>query len=365
LRLVPSDPLGRRYHLEFEFDASAPAAATVFFGAAEDPRRRCALRAATVGVEAGDEGNGGRNSRLLASKVAAIYPKGGMGLCFPPPSPPPPPPPTTTVEEEEEEEAERKERYRLVVEGCSIAAETAAALAADSERAMTSHQASSSPSSSSASAAAAAAAAAPPFAVAVRLEALTPEAEKEASGGLELLRNLVPGAPHSAGTQSQTTFARILPARRRKPPPPPAAQHQGGEGGGGEGGGQGGGGGEASMSPPELPSYEVRVVKQKIWVAGVSYELQEIYGMDAAASAAAEAAGRRGAKGAAANAAAPSSSSSPSDQTAMATETEAATASASDATAATISSSNLEEERLCVVCLCEPRDTTVLPCRHM
>ena len=61
------------------------------------------------------------------------------------------------------------------------------------------------------------------------------------------------------------------------------------------------------------------VIKQKIWVEGVSYELQEIYGLE-------HAAGKR----------------------------PDAVISAEDA-----------EERLCVICLVNPRDTTVLPCRHM
>jgi len=350
---VPSDPAGERYRLEFDFDASAPAAATVFFGAAEDPRRRCALRAATVGIEGGD--GDGRTGRLLASKVAAVYPKGGMGLRFPPPSP----------EGEEEssdsasdaaaaaaaaatgggggegfEERSSKRRHSLILEGCMIAAETAAALAADSERAMSSQAAAASGSSSSTSSPAL-----PPFAVAVRLEALTPEGEgSPSSGGVDLLRKLVPGAPHSAGTQSQTTFARILPVRRKPP------QHQ--EGGGGGGGGSGG-----EISQP--PVYELRVVKQKIWVAGVSYELQEIYGMGAAASAASAAAAA-----AASSAAAAPPPSNANDEPGTAT-TGMATALSDANTAISSSSTAAEEERLCVVCLCEPRDTTVLPCRHM
>jgi E3 ubiquitin-protein ligase MGRN1 len=60
----------------------------------------------------------------------------------------------------------------------------------------------------------------------------------------------------------------------------------------------------------------VRVLKQKIWVDAVSYELQEIYGIEQCSS--------------------------------------TATGSAAD-----------EQGKECVICLSEPRDTTVLPCRHM
>lgn len=66
-------------------------------------------------------------------------------------------------------------------------------------------------------------------------------------------------------------------------------------------------------------SWAVRVAKQKIWVGGVSYELQEIYGLE---------------------------------QSGLAT-------SGSDRPAEDA------EERLCVICLSNDRDTTVLPCRHM
>jgi E3 ubiquitin-protein ligase MGRN1 len=70
----------------------------------------------------------------------------------------------------------------------------------------------------------------------------------------------------------------------------------------------------ASLQPVE-GGWAVRVVKQRIWVDGVSYELQEIYGIENCATGNAE----------------------------------------EDATAG----------KECVVCLSEPRDTTVLPCRHM
>ncbi len=71
----------------------------------------------------------------------------------------------------------------------------------------------------------------------------------------------------------------------------------------------------ASLAPLDGGGWAVRVVKQRIWVEGTSYELQEIYGIENCATGNAE----------------------------------------EDATAG----------KECVVCLSEPRDTTVLPCRHM
>ena len=71
----------------------------------------------------------------------------------------------------------------------------------------------------------------------------------------------------------------------------------------------------ATLQPQEQGAWAVRVVKQRIWVDGVAYELQEIYGIENCAT------------------------------------------------------GNPEEDAMagkeCVVCLSEARDTTVLPCRHM
>ncbi|KAL6767261.1 hypothetical protein ACKKBG_A39260 [Auxenochlorella protothecoides x Auxenochlorella symbiontica] len=115
----------------------------------------------------------------------------------------------------------------------------------------------------------------------IRLETVT-EAGAAAGRSLEDLR---PGEEQAAWVQSQTTYAALL--------------------------------------REEDGSYAVRVSKQKIWVEGVSYELQEIYGLE---------------------------------QSGMVPRAAGAEAreSAEDA-----------EERLCVICLVNDRDTTVLPCRHM
>lgn len=71
----------------------------------------------------------------------------------------------------------------------------------------------------------------------------------------------------------------------------------------------------ATLVKGEDGKYLVRVLKQKIWVDGTSYELQEIYGIEGSAG---------------------------------------GTAAAGDDTG-----------KECVICMSELRDTTVLPCRHM
>ncbi|KAK9788571.1 hypothetical protein WJX73_002760 [Symbiochloris irregularis] len=118
-----------------------------------------------------------------------------------------------------------------------------------------------------------------PFPLVVRLETIT--AKGLADG--HTLQELVPGDEQKFWVQSQTTLAEIFVDA------------------------------EGAFVP--------RVLKQKIWVDNISYELQEIYGMEAASGHKAQ-------------------------HTAQETAEEA-------------------EERLCVICLVNDRDTTVLPCRHM
>ncbi|PRW34052.1 putative E3 ubiquitin- ligase LOG2 isoform B [Chlorella sorokiniana] len=112
------------------------------------------------------------------------------------------------------------------------------------------------------------------FPLVVRLETVTDKGKREG----HTLQDLRPGGEQQPWVQSQTTFA--------------------------------------VLHREEDGSYAVRAVKQKIWVEGVSYELQEIYGL----------------------------------------EQSVAAARADDPD---------NEERLCVICLVNERDTTVLPCRHM
>jgi len=76
----------------------------------------------------------------------------------------------------------------------------------------------------------------------------------------------------------------------------------------------------AKLKKDDDGKWALQVLKQKIWVDGVSYELQEIYGMEST---------RTGG-------------------------TAAGTPVGEDV-----------EGRECVICMSAPRDTTVLPCRHM
>ncbi|BDA47512.1 probable E3 ubiquitin-protein ligase LUL1 [Coccomyxa sp. Obi] len=111
----------------------------------------------------------------------------------------------------------------------------------------------------------------------IRLECITEQGKADK----HTLQELRPGAPQAAWVQSQTTCAVLL--------------------------------------RDEEGNWQPKVVKQKIWVEGVCYELQEIYGMESAPAAPAGADG----------------------------------------------SLEENEERLCVICLVNERDTTVLPCRHL
>jgi len=72
---------------------------------------------------------------------------------------------------------------------------------------------------------------------------------------------------------------------------------------------------QAVIEKKDDETYQVRVVKQIIWVEGVRYELQEIYGIE-----------NSGGGG---------------------------------------NFDGTDAGKECVVCMSEPRDTTVLPCRHM
>jgi hypothetical protein len=79
----------------------------------------------------------------------------------------------------------------------------------------------------------------------------------------------------------------------------------------------------ATLHKNEDGEWETNKMKQKIMVNGISYELQSIFGMDQNDKKSRE--GRP----------------------------------------AVAQSAEQEEERLCVICLVNERDTTVLPCRHM
>ncbi|KAF0695910.1 Aste57867_13302 [Aphanomyces stellatus] len=84
------------------------------------------------------------------------------------------------------------------------------------------------------------------------------------------------------------------------------------------------------MFPPMADGkLKVQVIKQKVEVEGQTYELQEIYGMEGACCAAP--------KPTATGAVAPDMK--PSDEVLEGAE--------------------------CIICMCEPRNTTILPCRHL
>jgi len=85
--------------------------------------------------------------------------------------------------------------------------------------------------------------------------------------------------------------------------------------------GEGGGGGEAE--------WVVKPLKQKIQVGASSYELQEIFGID------------------------------------QSRETRAGAAGAAGASLAAGAAGDEDNGTECVICMSEPKDTTVLPCRHM
>ncbi|CAK0783179.1 hypothetical protein CVIRNUC_006378 [Coccomyxa viridis] len=117
----------------------------------------------------------------------------------------------------------------------------------------------------------------------IRLECVSDKGKTES----HQLKELKPGAPQRSWVQSQTTFAKL--------------------------------------DKDEEGHWMPRVIKQKIWVEGTSYELQEIYGI----------------------------------------ENSSAGRSSADTGKQEVNPYMDDEERLCVICLVNERNTTVLPCRHM
>ncbi|KAG1711176.1 hypothetical protein DVH05_013891 [Phytophthora capsici] len=82
--------------------------------------------------------------------------------------------------------------------------------------------------------------------------------------------------------------------------------------------------------------WDIKMLKQKILVEGLTYELQEIYGIDGSVAAAPK------------------------------TEQKGATEDDQAGTTQTVKDEiEIPEGAECIICLCEPRNTTVLPCRHM
>ncbi|CAI5709290.1 unnamed protein product [Hyaloperonospora brassicae] len=83
-------------------------------------------------------------------------------------------------------------------------------------------------------------------------------------------------------------------------------------------------------------NWNVRLLKQKVLVDGLTYELQEIYGISASVDTA-----------------------PPMEQNDVAENHKTTTSHAASA------GTGLPQEAECIICLCEPRTTTILPCRHM
>lgn len=132
------------------------------------------------------------------------------------------------------------------------------------------------------------------FPVVIRLETITEKGSQEGHS----LRSLEPGSRIPSWVQSQTTYAKLV--------------------------------------KEEDGSWEARTVKQKIWVEGISYELQEIYGIQDIY-----------------NGKDKQSSSTPVQGEKV-----------KDIVTQSLASEDLDG-RECVICLSAVRDTAVLPCRHM
>ncbi|TYZ68453.1 hypothetical protein PybrP1_004312 [[Pythium] brassicae (nom. inval.)] len=92
---------------------------------------------------------------------------------------------------------------------------------------------------------------------------------------------------------------------------------------------------------PPGGSWAIKMLKQKVQVDGLTYELQEIYGIDGSLAAAPklDAGSGAGSKNGASDSA--KSGGGPRDEL------------------------DIPDGAECIICLCEPRNTTVLPCRHM
>lgn len=149
------------------------------------------------------------------------------------------------------------------------------------------------------------------------------------SGGEGALGSVLPGQPLDASVQAQMTYAVL----KRRAAGAPAAAAAGAPGASTSKGAEPSAG-ALPQQQPQAEGYDVKVVKQRIWVDGAEYDLQEIYGMESCAGNG----GDRAGDGAAA----------------------ADLGSSGDASG---NSDDIGTD--CVICLAAPRNTTVLPCRHM
>ncbi|GJP84434.1 hypothetical protein CLOP_g14492 [Closterium sp. NIES-67] len=149
-----------------------------------------------------------------------------------------------------------------------------------------------------------------------------------ASGGVDPCES-DPGAPLSRAIQSQMTYAvfeKVAVTRTEK-----------------EDGGEENGKGKGRGDLPVL--FAVRPLKQKIWVDGTSYEVQEIYGIEQCGRATTG----RGRKG----------------EQAAGEGGEGGKGGGGSALEGEEEDEDEVAGKECVICMSAPRDTTVLPCRHM
>ncbi|KAF1328419.1 Ring zinc finger-like protein, partial [Globisporangium splendens] len=85
-------------------------------------------------------------------------------------------------------------------------------------------------------------------------------------------------------------------------------------------------------------AWTVKMLKQKVQVEGLTYELQEIYGIDGSLAAAPKMDNSGNVDG---------------------------EASGDQKTGGGLDEIDIPDGAECIICMCEPRNTTVLPCRHM
>lgn len=106
--------------------------------------------------------------------------------------------------------------------------------------------------------------------------------------------------------------------------------------------------------------YRISVLRQMILVEDEIYELQDIYGLESASASSSIASSRPSA--------APSYSSSrvaPMDDGTGATNDATEAGAMMEVNQEHDDDEDLDDNSECVICLSEPRDTTILPCRHM
>jgi hypothetical protein len=281
--------------LRFAFDASAPCRVTTFLHVAEEPRAGCRLVPLPTSASGGgvnDSADADACSAAWACARPPVYYERGLDHQFPP---------VAGAQQEQQQQA-------AAAHVVDLSSDTFQRMAALSPPPLPSSPARGGGGASSSSGAAGTPA--NHFAVVIRLESIAPEeAGAGGAGGAATappaprsLRDAPVGGPLPPWVQAQTTYARLAPCA------------------------------------DDPTGWRLVILKQKIWVRGVSYELQEIYGMEQ----------QQGGGGAAAGAAAIAGG------VATGVAVGAGGAPGGD-----------DGGRECVICMTNERDTTALPCRHM